>query len=573
MLADAGASTRDLNDIINQLRGFDSDKLYNDPRALEQLQAAALDRLKKFEFDLRKKLGSDNNQLGLSGSDEVPAAQRQNVEEYFRKLAQSGTRVVQTVSGDWRLGRWRLGAFADSQSPVLQPPVRRSILALGLVLTALLPSNASLRAETDLDAFMRQVLVRRDDNWKKLQQYILDEREQVELRGPNLQPLWGERRDYILVHPRRVLRAEPGQVQRRRDRRRRTPQVRGGIPAPRCANATGAHNRLPRRRQSSAPAADPATTAGVDGLLRQVREPQFVSSAYFLRFKFEEGKYAVVGRETLDGHPVVRVEYYPSNLYTDRQRRRMARDHDPRDPKDAEIQRMMNKVALVTMWIEPDAHQIVKYTFDNIGFDFLPAQWLVRLGNVRATMTHAPAVSRRLAAARSRVPRRCPGRRRPLRRPLERGVSRLPAAGREVEVQCRPGTVDDSETDGVTSRHGTCLRAPSHEAERLVSMVAAAADVRDAPTRVHASTSVVESARFAAPIDTHRASVLCDSVATVCECEAVIAAVLLAALLVPQAPPPPEVLADVQVRGNVATPDDEVRRLAGLEIGMPSSPT
>ena len=48
---------------------------------------------------------------------------------------------------------------------------------------------------------------------------------------------------------------------------------------------------------------------------------------------------------------------------------------------------MMNKVALVTMWIEPDAHQIVKYTFDNIDFDFLPAQWLVRLGNVRATMT------------------------------------------------------------------------------------------------------------------------------------------------------------------------------------------
>ena len=53
-----------------------------------------------------------------------------------------------------------------------------------------------LRAETDLDAFMRQVLARRDDNWKKLQQYILDEREQIELRGPNLQPIWGERREY-----------------------------------------------------------------------------------------------------------------------------------------------------------------------------------------------------------------------------------------------------------------------------------------------------------------------------------------------------------------------------------------
>ena len=92
VLADAGASTRDLNEIINQLRGFDSDKLYNDPRALEQLQAAALDRLKKFEFDLRKKLGSDNNQLGCRGPTKCRRRSGRTSREYFRKLAQSGTR-------------------------------------------------------------------------------------------------------------------------------------------------------------------------------------------------------------------------------------------------------------------------------------------------------------------------------------------------------------------------------------------------------------------------------------------------------------------------------------------------
>ena len=276
--------------------------------------------------------------------------------------------------------------------------MRRSILALGLVLTALLPSNSSLRAETDLDAFMRQVLARRDDNWKKLQQYILDEREQVELRGPNLRPLWGERREYswyirdgffvrspvrfngvvIGEAERRKYEAEFLRRTRERDQRAQqaaapNPDDRGQLAAPKPGGGGSADE------------------AGVDGLLRQVREPQFVSSAYFLRFKFEAGKYALVGRETLDSLPVVRVEYYPSNLYSDRQRRRMARDHSPLDERDAEIQRMMNKVALVTMWIEPDAHQIVKYTFDNIDFDFLPAQWLVRLGNVRATMTmHRP---------------------------------------------------------------------------------------------------------------------------------------------------------------------------------------
>jgi hypothetical protein len=47
----------------------------------------------------------------------------------------------------------------------------------------------------------------------------------------------------------------------------------------------------------------------------------------------------------------------------------------------------MNKVALVTIWVEPKAHQIVKYTFDNVGFDFLPAQWLVHVSDVKATMT------------------------------------------------------------------------------------------------------------------------------------------------------------------------------------------
>ena len=53
-----------------------------------------------------------------------------------------------------------------------------------------------LGAQTDLDAFMRQALVSREDNWKKLQQYILDERESLDLRGPGRLPLWGERREY-----------------------------------------------------------------------------------------------------------------------------------------------------------------------------------------------------------------------------------------------------------------------------------------------------------------------------------------------------------------------------------------
>src|SRR5437762_10670753 len=68
--------------------------------------------------------------------------------------------------------------------------------ALILVAAVLAFAPASPSAQTDLDAFMRQVVARRDDNWKKLQQYILDEREVIELRGPTRLPIWGERRDY-----------------------------------------------------------------------------------------------------------------------------------------------------------------------------------------------------------------------------------------------------------------------------------------------------------------------------------------------------------------------------------------
>ena len=47
----------------------------------------------------------------------------------------------------------------------------------------------------------------------------------------------------------------------------------------------------------------------------------------------------------------------------------------------------MNKVALVTLWVEPASHQIVKFTYDNVSFDFLPAQWLARVEDVKASMT------------------------------------------------------------------------------------------------------------------------------------------------------------------------------------------
>ena len=62
--------------------------MYTNPEGLAILQAQALDKLKEFEFGLRKDLGMDGQQqLFLAGSDEAPAGFRSAIEEYYKALA------------------------------------------------------------------------------------------------------------------------------------------------------------------------------------------------------------------------------------------------------------------------------------------------------------------------------------------------------------------------------------------------------------------------------------------------------------------------------------------------------
>jgi hypothetical protein len=233
---------------------------------------------------------------------------------------------------------------------------------------------------------MGQVLASRDDNWKKLQQYVLEERELVELTGPGRMRVWGEQRDYawyirtgfFVRSPVKFNGVAIGENDRRKyeDEYLRRQQERER----RFAAATGA----------PAPPLAGGSMPPIDGnaLLQQTRQPQFISSAYFLRFKFEEGKYALVGHEMVGGRDTLRIEYYPARLFTGTARRgRNPNRSDLDRAYDAEFQRLMNKVALVTLWVEPNARQIVQYTFDNIALDFLPVQWFVHVNSFRATMT------------------------------------------------------------------------------------------------------------------------------------------------------------------------------------------
>jgi len=228
-----------------------------------------------------------------------------------------------------------------------------------LVALTLFVPIAAASAQSDLDGFMARVLARRDENWKKLQQYVLEERETLRVDGAVGSRLYGFAREYSWfirdgIFVRSPVKADGvtiGDAERRR-----------------------AEDQWVRREQRR----DARRTArGLDGV-----EPRFVSSAYFLEFKFDMGQYALAGREQLDGREVLRIEYYPTKLFTEGPTRPNRRVRE----RDEDVQEKMNKVSLVTLWVDPAEHQILQYEFRNIDMDFLPGRAFARVDGLEASM-------------------------------------------------------------------------------------------------------------------------------------------------------------------------------------------
>ena len=128
------------------------------------------------------------------------------------------------------------------------------------------------------------------------------------------------------------------------------------------------------RADDIVPGLQPANTVAL-GL-----QPRFVSEAYFLDFEFEPGNYYLSGREEWVGREVVCIEYYPERLFSD------DATVDEATEINDDIEAGFDKTSLVTLWIDPSEHQIVKYPFENVGFEFMPLRWLVRLDDLKASM-------------------------------------------------------------------------------------------------------------------------------------------------------------------------------------------
>jgi len=80
---------KELDAILRNLRQMDDDRVYQDPQELLRLQAQVNEGLKRFEYGLRRKIEGNNNQILLSGSDEVPEQFRKLVEQYYRSLSKA----------------------------------------------------------------------------------------------------------------------------------------------------------------------------------------------------------------------------------------------------------------------------------------------------------------------------------------------------------------------------------------------------------------------------------------------------------------------------------------------------
>ena len=312
---------------------------------------------------------------------------------------------------------------------------RRGAAILGLAAAGWLVQAAGAASQgqakpgaplTDLDAFMSRVLERRSENWKTLHDYILSERETFQILGPGGIPLSGQRREfqwfirdgYLVRSPVKANGASLSEADRRKyeadwlkkeqDREQRAREKAAKKDKAAKPGADSVEAEVVEELRSIDPGSDKEVVALVGA------EPRFISEAYFMKFPFEPGNYYLAGRETIDGRPVVKIEYYPSRLFSDDKDREKKEvtitaggnvkvqpageksagtekpqkpaKRDKEDDLENEIETALNKVTMVTMWIDPQEFQIVRFAFDNADWGFLPGRAIVRVDQAKATM-------------------------------------------------------------------------------------------------------------------------------------------------------------------------------------------
>jgi len=225
----------------------------------------------------------------------------------------------------------------------------------------------------DLDAFMEEVLKRREINWDDLDRWVFSEREEFALRKGDGTVIERRQGEYVrYVRDGELVRspiAIDGVKVSAEERERYEQEWRDE------------HERRRERAKAEVDAEVDAERGG-DG------EESDLDRETFLGFELEPGNYYLAGRETFEGRDVVVIEYYPERMFSDKGDSDDD-DEEEDDDEDDEIERKLDKTTLVTMLILAEQHQIVKVTFDNVSMDFLPMKWLFRFDGLKAWMVMA----------------------------------------------------------------------------------------------------------------------------------------------------------------------------------------
>ena len=217
----------------------------------------------------------------------------------------------------------------------------------------LLHEAATTAAQDDVDAFMEKVLEKREVNWDQVYNYVFGEVEKLRVRGLEIAALqsfdqeytWYVRDGYLVRSPWKINGVEVDDETREKEELQWIESIKGN---------------------------DEETRIERDS---------------FFDFEFTPGNYLFAGREMFEGREVVRIEYYPTNFFdNDEDEESRRRDDEDEDFDEEEFEHMFEKTSLATMLVVPEEHQIVKWTFENVGFEFLPYRWLVRMDELHVSM-------------------------------------------------------------------------------------------------------------------------------------------------------------------------------------------
>ena len=90
LLGQQKIDAKELDEIIKGLRRLDDESVYANPELVGRLEQQVTDNIKRFEYQLRRRLDANSTQVFLSGTDDVPEQYRKLVEQYYRSLSKPG---------------------------------------------------------------------------------------------------------------------------------------------------------------------------------------------------------------------------------------------------------------------------------------------------------------------------------------------------------------------------------------------------------------------------------------------------------------------------------------------------